>query len=326
MNYFDVFNGDADGLCALHQLRLEDPREARLYTGVKRDNALLRRVVNANSGDLVTVLDISLAHNREALQHLLTAGVRVRYFDHHYAGTLPEHPLFEAHIDLSPEVCTSALVDRHLEGRQRLWAVVGAYGDGMIQLAEKLSESRGVSLAERIRLRELGEALNYNAYGTTVEDLLYAPDELYRLLSPYRDPLRFIASESAAVRLKVAREADMALARALPPEVRRPGWTLHRLPDAPWSRRVMGVFANHLAMAEPGTAHALLVPRKTGDWMVSLRVPAAAPIGADEFCRQFGGSGRRTAAGIDGLGAGAVARFIGSLAETYQCPNLPSGH
>jgi hypothetical protein len=28
--YFDVFNGDADGLCALHQLSLAEPRAARL--------------------------------------------------------------------------------------------------------------------------------------------------------------------------------------------------------------------------------------------------------------------------------------------------------
>ena len=38
----DVFNGDADGLCALHQLRLAEPlADAQLVTGVKRDIALL---------------------------------------------------------------------------------------------------------------------------------------------------------------------------------------------------------------------------------------------------------------------------------------------
>ena len=43
MNY-DVFNGDADGICALLQLRLAEPREAQLVTGVKRDINLLSRV------------------------------------------------------------------------------------------------------------------------------------------------------------------------------------------------------------------------------------------------------------------------------------------
>ena len=33
MKFYDVFNGDADGLCALHQLRLAEPRDAVLVTG-----------------------------------------------------------------------------------------------------------------------------------------------------------------------------------------------------------------------------------------------------------------------------------------------------
>ena len=63
---FDVFNGDADGLCALHQWRLAHPAESTLVTGVKRDIALLERVP-AQPGDEVSVLDISLDRNRAAL-------------------------------------------------------------------------------------------------------------------------------------------------------------------------------------------------------------------------------------------------------------------
>src|SRR5437764_5408326 len=76
MTHYDVFNGDADGICALHQLRLEAPRESTLVTGVKRDIALLGRV-DAQSGDSVTALDISLATNLQALVALLDRGVRV---------------------------------------------------------------------------------------------------------------------------------------------------------------------------------------------------------------------------------------------------------
>ena len=61
MNY-DVFNGDADGLCVLHQLRLQNPAPAKLVTGVKHDIKLLDRV-EASTGDHVTVLDISLDSN-----------------------------------------------------------------------------------------------------------------------------------------------------------------------------------------------------------------------------------------------------------------------
>lgn len=77
MTYFDVFNGDADGICALTQWRLAHPvDQAERVTGVKRDIALLSRV-QAQSGDEVTVLDISLDRNREALERVLEAGGRV---------------------------------------------------------------------------------------------------------------------------------------------------------------------------------------------------------------------------------------------------------
>src|SRR5919205_135109 len=126
-----VFNGDADGLCALQQLRLAAPRAAAgqetLVTGVKRDIALLDRVRSV-AGDVCTVLDVSLDVNRAGLIALLQMGVSVRYFDHHLAGEIPAHPGLDAHIDLSPNVCTSLIVDRTLEGRFRRWAIVGAYG------------------------------------------------------------------------------------------------------------------------------------------------------------------------------------------------------
>jgi len=321
MKRFDVFNGDADGICALQQLRLEDPCEAELITGVKRDNALLRRVAGARPGDRVTALDIALAKNREALQRLLDGGVRVTYFDHHYAGEIPDHPLFEAHIDLSPELCTCALVDAHLGGRQRPWAVVGAYGDGLPGLAGRLADAFGLAAQERLLLRELGEGLNYNAYGETPADLIYPPERLYRALSAYRDPLRFIAAEPHAARLTAARTADMEMALALVPEAACAGWALYRLPQAPWSRRVMGAFANHLAAQRAAQVQAVLVPTTAGDWALSLRVPAASAVSADAFCRPFGGGGRRTAAGIDALAPAALPSLMAALATTYAVPS-----
>jgi hypothetical protein len=52
MPYIDVFNGDADGVCALHQLRLHNPQESRIVTGVKRDTLLLKRIVSATVGEV----------------------------------------------------------------------------------------------------------------------------------------------------------------------------------------------------------------------------------------------------------------------------------
>jgi hypothetical protein len=119
MRFYDIFNGDADGLCALHQVRLADPRTTTLITGVKRDIALLSRVA-PEPGDELTVLDISLDSNRDALLGALQVGARVRYFDHHFAGRIPQHPLLEAHIDTSATVCTSLIVDRHFRPLPRL--------------------------------------------------------------------------------------------------------------------------------------------------------------------------------------------------------------
>ena len=138
MNLIDVFNGDADGLCALHQLRLVHPAESLLVTGVKRDTRLLQKV-RAGPGDCVTVLDISLDQNRDALLGLLERGIEVQYFDHHYAGSIPEHPHLKACIDSDPQVCTSMLVDRQLSGAARVWAVVAAFGDNLGESALQLA-------------------------------------------------------------------------------------------------------------------------------------------------------------------------------------------
>lgn len=85
---FDVFNGDADGICALVQLRLAEPRNAVLVTGVKRDIARLERV-RGGVADRVAVLDVSMEKNRAPLDGLLAAGAEVLYIDHHFAGEIP---------------------------------------------------------------------------------------------------------------------------------------------------------------------------------------------------------------------------------------------
>lgn len=187
---FDVFNGDADGICALHQLRLAEPREAELVTGVKRDLALLKRVA-AHSGDRVTVCDITVEKNAAPLAALLADGVRVTWFDHHNPGEMPAHANFDAHIDTAAEVCTGLLVDRYLGGRYRAWAVAAAFGDNLHQAARATAAPLGLAEDRLAALRELGECLNYNGYGDSVDDLHFHPAELYRRLHGYADPFAF---------------------------------------------------------------------------------------------------------------------------------------
>jgi single-stranded DNA-specific DHH superfamily exonuclease len=317
MRRIDVFNGDADGLCALRQLRLAEPAASLRVTGVKRDIALLERVT-AESGDEVTVLDVSLDRNRAALADLLARGIRVRYFDHHYAGDIPSHPGLEAHIDTSPGTCTSMLVDLYLGGRFRRWAVVAAFGDGLDQAALSLGASIALGTDELEKLCEMGRSLNYNAYGDTEADLLVPPARLYRVLEKYDDPLQFVAAKGLCKRLDEGRHADLEAASRVSARWSGQGGAVYLLPEAPWSRRVIGSFANTLARQHPKRAIAVLSPTRAGGLNASVRVPAGARIAADEFCRAFpGGGGRSEAAGIDCLPTAQLAEFERRFAEAY---------
>lgn len=317
MKCIDVFNGDADGLLALHQLRLAEPAESVLVTGPKRDIELLQRV-EAGEGDAVTVLDVSLDKNRAALLRVLENGAAVRYFDHHFAGDIPLHHRLVAWIDADPGVCTSLLVDRYLGGRHRVWAVAAAFGDNLHEAARQAAEPLALPEDKLAQLRELGECLNYNGYGESLEDLHFHPAELYRLVSRHTDPFAFMAEEAAFATLRDGYRADMARVAALQPEAESAGGAVYVLPDAPWSRRVSGVFANDLASAHRARAHAVLTRRSDGTFTVSVRAPKANPAKADELCRQFpSGGGRAAAAGINSLPPEQFDAFVARFSQTY---------
>jgi hypothetical protein len=314
--YYDIFNGDADGICALHQLRLATPRHAELITGVKRDIQLLARV-EATAGDEITVLDISLKSNAAALARLLANGVKCQYFDHHAAGTIPQHPGLTAHIDIAADTCTSLIVDRHLSGRHRLWAVVAAFGDNMVSSAIRAAQPLELDHTELARLHELGDSLNYNAYGETVDDLHYHPADLYQTLAPYRDPREFMVDEPVFEVLKNASREDLFRADDVKPEFANDSHALYVLPDAAWSRRVNGIWSNRLAQRHPQRAHAVLVARANG-YAVSVRAPLQAPRGAVELCARFeSGGGRAGAAGINALPQSAFTPFADAFRAAY---------
>jgi len=315
--FYDIFNGDADGLCALQQLRLEEPRSTELVTGVKRDLALVSRVAAA-SGDELTVLDVNLGDNVEAVERALAAGASVRYFDHHEPGRLPAHPYFKAYVDTAADLCTSLIVDRYLGGRQRLWAVVGAFGDNLVDAAVHAARGLDLDHTELARLHELGECLNYNAYGESIDDLHYPPAELYRTLSPYRDPRHFIYDEPVFDVLRSAFVEDLTHAEDVPLLSEGVHHAVVVLPDAAWSRRVNGLYGNRLAQRAPQRAHAVIVAR--GDaYRVSVRAPVAAPRDAGTLCRQFpSGGGRAGAGGINELPQADLDRFIAAFRATYD--------
>jgi len=189
----DIFNGDADGLCSLIQIRLAEPLESKLITGVKRDTGLVR-LASAAPGSVVTVLDISFDTNRDDVFRLLEAGARVRYFDHHFAGAIPRHDALEATIDTASNVCTSLLVNRFLGGSHAAWAVVGAFGDNLHEPAFALAQQAALSQADCENLRRLGQLLNYNGYGARVEELHCHPADLFRRLIDFPDPRHVLNS------------------------------------------------------------------------------------------------------------------------------------
>lgn len=318
MPLIDVFNGDADGLCALHQLRLDEPADSILVTGPKREISLLKRV-EARAGDRVTVLDVALSKNREALDRILEAGAHVRYFDHHQPGDIPEHPRFEPHIDTDANVCTSLLVNRYVQGRHLPWAVAAAFGDNLADAARQAAIPLNLSLDRLSQLQSLGECLNYNGYGETLDDLFYDPAELYRQVRPFADPFAFIAESSAYRTLLAGYREDMARALAVDAVDARAAGRIFMLPAEKWARRISGVFGNRLAVESPAQAHAVLTAKPDGGYVVSVRAPLHTKSGADELCSQFDtGGGRKGAAGINHLPESEAGRFIARFFEVFN--------
>jgi hypothetical protein len=310
---FDVCNGDADGLCAAVQWRLHEPAPAALLTGLKREIALVGQV-QAQAGDEINVFDLSMRPNRDALQRLLGAGVRVRYFDHHVVEDMPVHPLLESHVDTASDACTSLLVDRRLGGAFRPWALVGIYGDNLAEVADRLALESNVDAGDCALLRRLGEAINYNAYGDHEGDVHIAPRALHAIMLRYRDPRDMLAHEPVVDEIDAQRRCDLQQALAVAPLWQDEGASVRVLPDAPWSRRVLGCIANELANAEPQRAHAVLKRQGRG-YSVSVRAPLVSPAGAHALCSRFGGGGRARAAGIDGLAHEELERFVCAFAR-----------
>jgi len=317
---YDVFNGDADGICALVQLRLADPRpDAVCVTGIKRDINLLKRVDSA-CGDRVTVLDISLEKNCSDLGRLLDAGSHVFYADHHATGDIPVHPQFEAYLDKDPNICTGLIIDRYLEGRYKPWAVVAAFGDNMQASAKREGDQLGLSEAELNQLRLLGICMNYNGYGAAIEDLHFSPEVLYRAVACYDSPFGFMtAHHSEYHQLLDGYQADMELCRALKADYDNADIAVYMLPDETWSRRVSGVFGNQLANDYPERAHAIVSINKQGGYLVSVRAPLVNRTGADLLCSSFStGGGRAGAAGINHLPIDELSVFIDRFSAQYK--------
>lgn len=318
MTSYDVFNGDADGICALTQLRNAQPKDSVLVTGVKRDIQLLDKL-NPGAGDELTVLDVSLDKNRAGLEKALAAGASVFYVDHHFAGDLPESDQLTTIINTASDVCTSLLVNKHLDGAFAEWAVTGTFGDNLKNSARAIAKPLDLSEEQLNRLENLGIYINYNGYGSNLEDLHFTPEALYRKVSVYASPFQFMEdSREAFDKLEGGYRDDMAAASSLQPEFADGAVAVFMLPNEAWARRVSGVYSNDLANASPSRAHAVLTEKANGNYLISVRAPLENKVGADELCRQFAtGGGRAAAAGVNDLPAAELQKFIDTFAAFY---------
>ena len=319
MAHIDIFNGDADGICALTQLRNAEPVQSRLITGVKRDIALVAKA-EASAGDQITVLDLSFDKNRDGVLKALEAGAEVFYVDHHFAGEIPESDKLTTIIDTDSNVCTSLLMNGHLKGKHVEWAVTGAFGDNLKASARTIAAPLGLSERQLTLLENLGVYMNYNGYGSSLEDLHFAPAELFELVRPYATPFAFVEeARDTFEKLETGYKEDMAAAASVEPTLESDKTAIFIFPNEPWARRVSGVYSNDLANASPSRAHAVLTERPDGTYLVSVRAPLENKQGADELCRQFPtGGGRGAAAGINALPGDQLDAFVDALASSYS--------
>jgi len=319
MAQIDIFNGDADGICALTQLRNAEPLESTLITGVKRDIALVAKAEVA-AGDRITALDISFDKNRDAVAGALAAGAEVFYVDHHFAGDIPDHERLITIIDTDANVCTSLLVNGHLKGAYVEWAVTGAFGDNLKESARTIAAPLRLSSDQLSLLERLGTYINYNAYGSSLEDLHFPPADLFELVRPFSTPFAFVeGARDAFGKLESGYRDDMGLAESVKPIRCSDGIAVFILPNQAWARRVSGVYSNDLANAHPGRAHAVLTERADGTYLVSVRAPLENKRGADELCRKFPtGGGRAAAAGINALPPDQLDGFIDAFSAAYE--------
>lgn len=317
--HFDVFNGDADGILALHQFRLYSPKpEATLITGIKRDIKLLSTIQTVKDSNL-TVFDISLDSNRDALLQLLDQKNTITYFDHHFAGDIPATTRLTHHIDPSPAVCTSLIVDKLLEGKYRSWAVAAAFGDNLHDTALATAKTVDLSTEQVSQLQELGELLNYNGYGADISDLHFPPDVLYKALHPYENPFSFLKESSDLSILRRGFVEDMALAMEQKETCPGKKNRIYSFPNTPWARRIAGVFSNLRAREKKNVAHALIIENDDKTFRISVRAPLNDRKNADSLCRSFPtGGGRKAAAGINRLPAHMLDDFLERFETTFS--------
>ncbi|MED7787540.1 DHH family phosphoesterase [Francisella sp. 19X1-34] len=319
----DIFNGDADGILSLIQLRKAFPvlsDDYKLVTGVKRDISLCKNISNKDAdGAIVTVLDISYDKNYQDIERLLGYVSQISYFDHHQANKLISNQKLKAHINTSADICTALLVSNSLYRKYHLWAIVAAYGDNLFHIANNEADMLNLKDDQRAQLKELGMLINYNSYGDTVDDLYYHPADLYYELIKYETPFDVVADkESCFYKLREGYANDIKSLDNFKCEDFN-NLKLIKLPNAPWARRISGTLGNDLANKFRDKAIIVATAKNDDNYLISLRAPKTKPFGAASICSLFStGGGRETAAGVNDLPSEMLDIFIKNVDSSYS--------
>jgi len=318
IRYIDVFNGDADGICALVQLRRSAPQKSSLISDVKRNIDLLKHV-GIGKNTHITVLDISLKKNINDVQRLLEQGALITYIDHHQTGNIPKHQDLHIDVDLSANTCTSLIVDKQLQGQYRGWALVAAFGDNLLEKAMQIGFESGFSIEQLSRLKELGTYINYNSYGSSIDDLFFHPVALYKKMIDFDCPFEFLKQDNNVFNtLSAAYHQDMNKAESYQFIHETDCTAVIQLPNEQWADRISGVYSNDLANRYPNRAHAIITGKGIDDFRVSVRSPLNNKQGADVLVSQFPtGGGRKAAAGINALPKDLLNAFISAFDKQY---------
>jgi hypothetical protein len=189
--------------------------------------------------------------------------------------------------------------------------VVAAFGDNLQESATGAAADLHISAHDLEVLRELGECLNYNAYGESVEDLHFHPAALYRRLRHFADPLVFAARAPEFDLLRGAYASDLQRARALPGLRRGEGCIVVFMPDEAW--QAGSGHSPTTSQLSSGRRWRCWSPR--GGYRVSLRAPQNVASEPGSAVRT--GSGRERAAGIQFLPKQDVERLLELLERNY---------
>jgi hypothetical protein len=264
------------------------------------------------------VVDISLHSNLSGLTQALDKGCSVEWFDHHHPGVIPENPNLITHIDTDPYVCSSLIINKFLKNRFPHWAIVAAFGDNLEESAYSLASTCGMPQVTIDALRDLGVCINYNSYGTCIEDLHYHPETLYNIMQEFDEPMNLVAETDILPTLKAHYEADLTSARNAPVTAINDYVAIAILPNAKWARRINGLYANALSNHFPNRAHAILIEKSDG-YTVSIRAPQNNPLNAHQVALKFEtGGGRHTAAGIQHLPTDQISYLEDELTRHYR--------